>query len=361
MSSTSFESPKISHKKQAKGHTGPFLGKYNGSNSKRPIDTAQKMSDSDSSDSSSVEFGAPVQMGSPTQSKTSKGTGTTYNSFNDHSDDDSSLADTDTENESDVDKARNVSATKKPANGEALPPGISNEAFMAFFSKDLDTDDLDATHNANKNHNLDLDSTDHLLKQHYDLMTKSLSDLNLSQHSLKSLGSFLDEIEEDLKGDDDATTDKFVVDNIKMKDASKIYKEEKKKKKDKVISTPEVNELMLKKQKRDQRLEKVRERIRLKEEKKHMERFQVTELDMSEAGRRERCYEWYKRLSMPSKEEMKEKILSIPPSSGVTVEDIELLPWNTTERVVNPRKMQSLSVAKKSFRSTKAKDPDDSD
>jgi hypothetical protein len=319
------------------------------------------MSDSDSSDSSSVDLGAPVRMGSPTHSKASKETGTTYNFYDDHSDDDSSFADTDTENEGDAEKARNAFAKKKPANGEALPPGISDEAFMAFFAKDLETDDLNVTNCTNKDRNFDLDSTDHLLKQHYDLMTKSLSDLNLSQHSLKSLGSFLDEIEEDLKIDDDISTGTFVVHDIKMKDASRIYKEEKKKKKDKVISTPEVNELMLKKQKRDQRLEKVRERIRLKEEKKQMEKYQVSELDMSEAGRRERCYQWYKRLSMPSKEEMKEKMLSIPPSSGVTAEDIELLPWNITERVVNPRKMQMLSVTKKSFRSIKGKDSEDSD
>lgn len=322
------------------------------------------MSDSDSSASSSAsDIVVPLQRGSPTLSKVSEGTGTTYMAYDDDSDDDSDFVDTDSEDERPARKARDIPAKKtvqKPDNGEALPPGISEEALMAFFSKELKPEVPFTKFDTEKGQKLERDSTDHLLKQHYDLMTKSLSELNLSQHSLKSLDSFLDEVEEDLNESDGKGTDSIVVDDINMKDASKIYKEEKKKKKEKVIYTPEVNELMRKKEKRDQRLEKVRERIRLKEEMKRMEKFQVANLDMSEEGRRGRCYDWYKRLSMPSKEEMKEKILSLPPSSGVSAEDIELLPWNPTGRVVNPRKMQMLSLTNKSFRKAKD-DAEDSD
>ena len=324
------------------------------------------MSDSDSSNSISVaDIVLPTQKGSLTLPKASGGTGATYNSHDDGPDNDGSFADSDDESERPIMKAKNTSAkksVKKPSSGEALPPGISDEAFTAFFSKELNEEGPDTKHDMKKNQQLDLDNTDHLLKQHYDLMTKSLSDLNFSQLSLKSLDSFLDEIEEDLHESDGKVPDKFVLDDINMKDATKIYKEEKKKKKERVISTPEVNELMLKKQKRDERLEKVRERIRQKEESKRMEKYHVMSLDMTEEGRRVRCYEWYKRLSMPSMEEMKEKILSLPPSSGILVDDIELLPWNPTGRVVNPRKMQMLSITTKiSFRKPKREDAEDSD
>lgn len=322
------------------------------------------MSDSDSASfSSTSDIMVHVKNGSPSESKVSATTKATHISYDDDSDDDSSFVNSDFEDERPFFRPRKSPAEKptmRAADGEKLPPGISEEAFYAFFSREIKDheEEKHARKCSTRKESLDLDSTDHLLKQHYDLMTKSLSELNLSQHSLKSLESFLDEIDNDLNSSDGLANVDFVVKDIAMKDASKVYKEERKKKKEKAISAPEVNEFIMKKKKRDERLEKVRERIRIREEKKKMEKLQLTTLDMSEGARRGRCYDWYKRLSMPSKEELKEKIFSLPPSTGVSPEDVELLPWNPAGRVVNPLKMQTLSTA---CRKSKKQCDEDSD
>lgn len=67
-------------------------------------------------------------------------------------------------------------------------------------------------------------------------------------------------------------------------------------------------------------------------------------MDMSENARRERVYMWYTRTAMPNKKLLTEKIVKLPADAGVTVEDIELLPWDEKGMRVNIAKMNQVML-----------------
>lgn len=67
-------------------------------------------------------------------------------------------------------------------------------------------------------------------------------------------------------------------------------------------------------------------------------------LDMSEKARRERVYMWYTRTAMPNKKLLTEKVQKLPPDAGVTVEDIDLLPWDERGMRVNIAKMNQVML-----------------
>eukprot|EP00977_Amphora_coffeiformis_P007710 scaffold1690_cov182-Amphora_coffeaeformis.AAC.67 len=67
-------------------------------------------------------------------------------------------------------------------------------------------------------------------------------------------------------------------------------------------------------------------------------------LDMSEKARRERVYMWYTRTAMPNKKLLTEKVKKLPVDAGVSVEDIDLLPWDERGMRVNIAKMNQVML-----------------
>jgi hypothetical protein len=64
--------------------------------------------------------------------------------------------------------------------------------------------------------------------------------------------------------------------------------------------------------------------------------------------RRERAFRWYARMATPTRTEFKRRVAAVESSSSIdiTPEDIDLLPWNETGRVVNIAKMNAISRAR---------------
>jgi hypothetical protein len=102
---------------------------------------------------------------------------------------------------------------------------------------------------------------------------------------------------------------------------------------------------------REMRLAKARERIEKKKDdeaaKAEQERLKEKEgygkLDMSKSARVERAYSWYSRMAMPTREKMKERVEFMPASSGVTPDDVDLLPWNARGTFVSVAAMMRMN------------------
>lgn len=121
---------------------------------------------------------------------------------------------------------------------------------------------------------------------------------------------------------------------------------------------------------REMRLAKARERIEKKKDdeaaKNAQERLLREEggygkLDMSKAARVERAYSWYSRMAMPSREKMKERVEFMPASSGVTPDDVDLLPWNARGTFVSVAAMMRINRTASSSGSAAPKKGSDSD
>ena len=126
---------------------------------------------------------------------------------------------------------------------------------------------------------------------------------------------------------------------------------------------------------REMRLAKARERIEKKKDdeaaKEAKERLKdkdvsTSKLDMSKAARVERAYSWYSRMAMPTREKMKERVEYMPASSGVTPDDVDLLPWNARGTFVSVAAMMRMnrtatSFVKKSSTSAVSESETDSD
>ena len=67
-------------------------------------------------------------------------------------------------------------------------------------------------------------------------------------------------------------------------------------------------------------------------------------LDMSEKARRERVYMWYTRTAMPNKKLLTEKVKKLPADAGLTVADVDLLPWDERGMRVNIGKMNQVML-----------------
>jgi hypothetical protein len=115
------------------------------------------------------------------------------------------------------------------------------------------------------------------------------------------------------------------------------------------------SELTALQHKRETRLSLVRERIRtekeaMEESKKKEEQAKRKEakkkasatLDVSEHKRRLNAYTRYTHLSMPTRKSMKERAGMMPMSAGLSVEDVDLLPWSHDGEIVNVAKMQKF-------------------
>jgi hypothetical protein len=64
--------------------------------------------------------------------------------------------------------------------------------------------------------------------------------------------------------------------------------------------------------------------------------------------RRERAFLWYARMATPTRTEFKRRVAAVQSSSSldITPEDVDLLPWNETGRVVNVAKMNAIIRAR---------------
>lgn len=104
----------------------------------------------------------------------------------------------------------------------------------------------------------------------------------------------------------------------------------------------------LKQLEREERLERAKERIEKEnEEKEQKERKEKNAKmnvahDTSEKARIERAYTWYTRMAMPSREKMKERIALMSSTTGVTEEDVDLLPWNARGTFVSVATMMKI-------------------
>jgi hypothetical protein len=115
---------------------------------------------------------------------------------------------------------------------------------------------------------------------------------------------------------------------------------------------------------REMRLAKARERIEKKKDdeavKEAQERLRdkengTSKLDMSKAARVERAYSWYSRMAMPTREKMKERVEYMPASSGVTPDDVDLLPWNARGTFVSVAAMMRMNRTSASVLTSKTK------
>ena len=96
----------------------------------------------------------------------------------------------------------------------------------------------------------------------------------------------------------------------------------------------------LRKAKREERLERMRERLRQQEKEKEVKELEERTAKMlaacaekekynSEAARRKRMHDWYVRQGLPNRDKLRKNIANLPRSEGLTEPDVDLLPWNS--------------------------------
>jgi hypothetical protein len=59
--------------------------------------------------------------------------------------------------------------------------------------------------------------------------------------------------------------------------------------------------------------------------------------------RRQRAFVWYAHMDTPNRTEFKRKVAAAESSIDITPEDVDLLPWNLTGRLVNISKMNAIT------------------
>lgn len=245
-----------------------------------------------------------------------------------------------------------------------VPEGISEQAKMAFFSKPIDDDDAPkpVKRGAKSGKNDDLDSSTHMIEENVRAMQRRCDEMSASIHSILSCEELLKDVSKDILSSDDDDGDGFV-DDVSIEELAEHYKKEPKSLERKVTATTMLQN------KREMRMNKVRERIQKKEEEKEHEEDKKLEqkmkqvldtsaaFDMSESARRDRAYKWYTRMGQPARDAMKERVETMPVSSGISVDDVDLLPWNASGKHVNIAKMQRYinESFKKTFTSRTAK------
>jgi len=253
---------------------------------------------------------------------------------------------------------KNFKRSASTSSDEA-PDGISKEAMEAFFSAPLPESPVKAPKERAppaRSESIGADAAEELIKRNEEEMNKRRNELSKSMHSIESMESDL----EDLEFSDNEPE---MVGDISIEEEAKEYKNNVKER------NTSLTKMGMMRNKRDMRMAKVRERIQKKEDAKQAEEDEKKEralaakfdpnanLDMSEDARRERAYTWYTRMGMPTKEAMKERLEMMPSSSGITTEDVDLMPWNASEKMVNVGKMQRFLNAgfKNKFKHRKKK------
>ena len=113
------------------------------------------------------------------------------------------------------------------------------------------------------------------------------------------------------------------------------------------------SKLQARRDQKRRRMEKVRERVAKEEAEKARLANLAKQPDMSDDARRQRVYDWYIRTGMPKRESFEMQITALPPSSLVTLDDVDLLPWDSRGYRVNVVKVNRMlreSFMKKSGR-----------
>ena len=90
-------------------------------------------------------------------------------------------------------------------------------------------------------------------------------------------------------------------------------------------------------------MEQVKKRLAKKNAAKQAEKPKEetkteSKLDMSDDARRQRVHQWYMRCGMVSKKELRKRIIK-QKLTGIAPDDVELLPWNFNDTMVNASKM----------------------
>jgi hypothetical protein len=263
---------------------------------------------------------------------------------------------------SDNDKPEKKKSVSKPSkagrSSGGVPEGISEEAMQAFFSKPVEEDEDEPKEKARKapERNKSLEISDSLMRTTEVEMKKRRDELSMSQHSLASCEDMLANLSAEFEADDPLAMN---VPEFSIEEEARKYRENG----DKEPKVPKVTANTILQNKREMRLAKVRDRIRKKEEAKEKEEVDKlgekmqnahninANLDMSDDARRDRAYAWYTRMAMPNRVDMKERVNEMPASAGIGVDDIDLLPWGASGKMVNVAKMQKFINAgfKKKF------------
>jgi hypothetical protein len=138
---------------------------------------------------------------------------------------------------------------------------------------------------------------------------------------------------------------------LKIGSAIKPKKAKKSKDKEEGMSVRDLGKLSLE-AKKEERMERVRQRLEAEEDRKQkevyeakMKQLEANKADMTEAGRRKRCWEWYSRTGMVSKAKFIEKVPYLPPGAALEEADVELLPWNARGTMVNVAKLNSMLLS----------------
>ena len=342
-------------------------------------DSSSCSSDYSDDSSSGLAFEIPAK----TISKTTVGTEWSDDDSTDSDDDESEDAssssgesfgpDSDSDDDgADIKPKRGLKRVPTPVLHEAMkPPGISEEAYKAFFTDkpimEDDAVDLPEPRQAPKRtKSRELEASEHMVKHAEAELNRRRDELSISKHSIESCEKFSAELDDDL-----AALSNEEEDDFKVKDIS--IAEESKKPRRAPRRAPSRSHSNMLRDKREMRLAKVRDRLRAQEDAKEaeeeakkikeLEQKMNGNLDMSEDARRERAYSWYTRMAMPKRDEMKERVTTMHRTSGVTEEDIDLMPWNAKGTMVNVGKMQRFINAgfKKKFTRKNSKASADSD
>ena len=168
------------------------------------------------------------------------------------------------------------------------------------------------------------------------LRQRSEEALSLSRH----LEEELNNLSEEFDSSDEAM--KKLEEKLELKRNSSRSVEKRKEQKDKFERRNIEREMRLAKAR--ERIEKKKADEAKKEEEKMMdERNCTVKLDMSKAARVERAYSWYTRMAMPTRDKMKQRVEYMPASSGVTPDDVDLLPWNARGSFVSVAAMMRMN------------------
>jgi len=108
---------------------------------------------------------------------------------------------------------------------------------------------------------------------------------------------------------------------------------------------PEVLRFERRKAERALRIKRMKDRIEKEKEEAKLtkpEEGVSAKINYSERVRMMRVYEWYNRCGMPPRDNFKERVIRMGYSSGVTEEDVDLLPWNNSGKRVDLKMMLKL-------------------
>lgn len=195
---------------------------------------------------------------------------------------------------------------------------------------------------------LDLRANEEAIRQMNENSQRMQRTLDESRHSIVSTESMMDDLARNLDDELSRLQDELSVAESMVTAREQEYISQTRNAKERLQNRA----LDEKRRKREERLERAKERIENAERRKEDDGFNARqnkllqemknqEIDMSEKARLERVYNWYTRAGMPHKTDFIERVEMLPRSAGVSVADVELLPWDKRGKWVNVAKISS--------------------